>query len=94
MATERNPEDLAQDAVNETYIRGVLAATVEDYASWVVAEESDLDPDACERWVNNVWNNLRAALDDEQRLRAILLLLTDRANQRARVLMASGEELK
>jgi hypothetical protein len=88
MATERTPEERAETAVSQVYIHGVLDATVEDYASWIAAELSDLDPADCNRWVDNVWNHLRAALDDEQRVHAILLLLTDRANQRARVLMS------
>lgn len=84
MATERTPEELTDDAIKKQHVRNVLAAATENYASWIYAEKTDLDPDTCERWINTIWDELRDCLDDEQRLRAILLLLEPAAKQRYR----------
>jgi hypothetical protein len=82
MATERTPEELVSQALDEAYVEHVLVQAVENYASWKYAETADLDPDTCERWINKVWNELRDNLDGEQRLRAILLLIEPAARQR------------
>jgi hypothetical protein len=82
MATERTPEELVSQALDEAYVEHVLAQAVENYASWKYAETADLDPDTCERWINNLWNELRDNLDGEQRLHAIILLIEPAATRR------------
>jgi hypothetical protein len=82
MATERTPEELVSQALDEAYVEHVLAQAVENYASWKYAEVNNFDPDACELWIDKVWDELRDNLDDEQRLRAILLLIEPAAARR------------
>jgi hypothetical protein len=83
MATERTPEEVLAQAQDEAYVHTVLAQTVEDYASWIVADRADLDPATCELWVNRMWGTPKNGLTDQQRLIAILLLLTPQALARA-----------
>lgn len=82
MATERTPEELLGQSLDETYVQHVLAQVVEDYASWKYAEVNDLDPATCERWVDKIWDELRDNLDGEERLQAIVLLIEPAARRR------------
>lgn len=93
MATERTPQERAANRASEVEINAVIAQAVENYASWIVSDTTDLDPATCENWINTIWNTLREALTPEQRLRAILLLIHDRADARARDILSSLREV-
>lgn len=83
MATERTPEEITEGEDAYARVQKVIDQAIEDYASWVEAERLDLDPESCEQWVNRIWNGVRDNLDDEDRVVAIVHLITDAANQRA-----------
>jgi len=82
MATERTPEEFVDQALNEAVVEHVLAQAVEDYASWMYAENNGLDPQTCEKRVDKVWNGLRDNLDGERRLQAIIMLIKPSARAR------------
>ena len=75
MAIERTPEEWEQNDRERAYIDEVLARTRANYRTWFVAEMLDEPADVCELWLNRVWNQLRAELDHEQLLMAVLALL-------------------
>jgi hypothetical protein len=94
VSTDRTPDERALDAVEEARVSSVLDQTVEDYASWRIAEADDLDPEVCERWINAVWDGLRDNLDDQERLHAIVILLRDRSVRRAAEVRGSLSDVR
>lgn len=83
MPEYRTPEEDRAQAAEDARIRAVLEDAVLDGASCLAAMALDEPADVVERWVDAVWDQLRAALTPEDRLRAIVLLLDERARTAA-----------
>lgn len=91
MSTERTPEERAEADEHRAAVQAVIDEARRNLASWVLADELDESPQVCEEWVNRLWNHLRAELDGESRLLAILMLLEPDANAVADQLRLSLE---
>lgn len=77
----RTPAEQAEEAARDAQVKKVLDRATLDGASLLVAMNSGETPEVVERWVDQLWDNLRAGLvADErpghcERLHAIVLLL-------------------
>jgi hypothetical protein len=79
----RSPEEDMANAALYNRIRLVLDQAVHDGASMMAAMELDEPAAVVEMWIDRLWDGLRDALTDdeygdEERLTAIMLLLTER----------------
>lgn len=79
----RSPEEDRATAALYDRIRLVLDQAVRDGASLMAARELDEPAAVVELWIDRLWDGLRDALTDdefgdEERLAAIVLLLTER----------------
>lgn len=99
----RTPEEVRQQNEHEQYVRRVLDQAVHNGASLFTAMRLDEDPAVVEQWIDRLWNNLRAGLVDERprpqadgyrredRLTAIVMLLTDRMNAESDQMLRIGQ---
>jgi hypothetical protein len=92
MPEYRTPEEDREQDEQVARVRAAFADTVRDAAFLKAAMVLAEDQDVVELWVDRVWDNLRAALSDEDRLAAILLLLDDQINAEFCVVMHGMRE--
>jgi hypothetical protein len=85
VATERTAQEDHDERRERSMV--VVERAINDLASWKVAAATGLNDEVCEQWVNAVWDGLRDNLDPEDRLFAILGLINDTAQARARALL-------
>jgi hypothetical protein len=93
MAEYRNPEEERATEEHNSYVEKVLDQAVKDGSSLVVAMRLGEPEEVVERWTNALWDGLRDNLRDdrrpiagilrEDRLAAIVVLLTDRMHEEA-----------
>lgn len=93
MPEYRTPEEDQDQLEHQARVRAVLDQAVRDGASLMAAMDLDEPPQVVERWINAVWDGLRKSLSDnhprqagarqEDRLMAIVLLLTGRMSDEA-----------
>lgn len=83
MSLDRTPDEWASDVVDEAAIELAIDHAVEDYASYMLAVHLDLDADEIEARVDQTYDGLRGRLSRQQLIRAVLLLVQDRAHKRA-----------
>jgi hypothetical protein len=74
----RTPEELARQCGEDAYVTQVMAEAVDAGAHLLAAMALGEPQDVVELWTDKVWNGLRDNLDGEERLHAIVLLLSDR----------------
>ena len=89
MSDYRTPEEDREQVEQEARVRAALDQTVRDAAMLMVAMELGEPFDVVELWVDRTWDGLRDALDPEDRLTAILLLLNDRIDAEADAILRS-----
>lgn len=97
MTEYRTPKEDRDQLKHEARVRAVLDQAVRDGASLMAAMDLDEPPQVVERWINAVWNGLRKSLSDnhpgqagarqEDRLMAIVVLLSERMSDEADAIM-------
>lgn len=91
MTQYRTPDEQRAEYEQEARIRTVLDKAVDDGAWLLVAMYLEEPADVVERWVDTFWDGMRDALDPEDRLYAIEMLLLGRVNAEAQRVMDSIE---
>lgn len=76
-----------QAAEDHQRIAPILDRALADMTSCLAAMDLVEPDEVVEEWVDRVWNNLRRSLSPEDRLRAIVFLLTEAARQNAATLL-------
>lgn len=79
-AEYRTPEEHQRQKEQLARVRPALAQAVTDMSFCKAAMALGEPQDVVELWVDRCWNSLRDALDGEDRLAAILLLLDGQAD--------------
>lgn len=80
----RIPDEMRIDSGELDRLEAIFADAETAYASVLLADRLG-EPDAViEAWIDQLYNNLRAALGPEDRLRAVVYLLRCRAERRSR----------
>lgn len=74
--------------VDDAHIRAVLGDTFATLTSLLAAMTLNEDPTVIEAWVNRAYDHVRQGLTDEQRIRAILLLIQPEATERVKQLLS------
>lgn len=102
MSHYRRPDEWQAQSQHEARVRAVLDQAVHDGASLLAAMDLGEEATVVERWVNALWNGLRAGLSDERpgraglhmedRLTAIVMLLHARMDDEADELLRAVEE--
>lgn len=87
MALHRDPAKTAGADQRLAHIHQTLEHAVENFASYLLVDEVlDLDPETCERALDQMYPDLDKALTHQQLLRAVLCLIQSRAWTRAETL--------
>jgi hypothetical protein len=85
---DRTPDEIEESRHEAREIEAALDRAVDNYASWLVAEWLGLDDEDTELWVDRCYDDLRDSLDHQQLIRAVLFGIGDKAEQKARRLIA------
>jgi hypothetical protein len=85
----RTPEERREEDEIDARIERVIQQAVRDGGACKAAMTLDEPPEVVERWIDTVWDGLRDSLDDEDRLRAIMLLLGGRMDREANEILRS-----
>lgn len=83
MSEYRTPREEAETAALDALINEVLDEATVNCAILLNAIDAQERAEIVELWIDTLYDELRAALDEEQRIRAIVLLLEDAAEARA-----------
>ena len=94
MSEYRTPEEDREQAEQEARVRDALTRAVKDAVFLKVAMELAEPQDVVELWVDRLWDGLRDALEGDDRLRAILLLLEGRIDAEALTFLRAMREVR
>lgn len=89
MSEYRTPEERREEDELDARIEGVLQQAVRDGGACKVAMTLGEPPGVVEQWIDRMWDGLRGSLDDEERLRAIVVLLDKRIDREADEILRS-----
>lgn len=89
MSDYLTPAETVHGDREDAYIVDVLAQAATNEASLITAMRLGEPADVVHSWVDRLYDQLRARLTPEQRLRAVILLLQDEAEETADKLIAA-----